>query len=80
MSVRAKFKVTRLELSKQNSQELLTTVVMAPVYGKVDDPSDENGRFYKYTPSGEIKLATINESAASYFEIGELYYIDFTKA
>lgn len=79
MSVRAKFKVTRLELSK-NGSELMTTVVMNPVYGKVDDPEDENGKFYRYTPGGEIKLATVNENASSYFTIGNLYYIDFTIA
>ena len=81
MTVRAKFKVRRLELSEDySSKEILTTIVMEPVFGNKDDPTNENGQFFKYTPSGEVKLGTINPTAAEYFEIGALYYLDFTKA
>lgn len=46
----------------------------------VSDGSDENKKFYKYTPSGCLKLETINESAGKHFEPGKSYYIDITEA
>ena len=57
---------------------ITSTVVMVPVYDP--DPQSENGRFYKYTPSGEIKLSVLNPDAAAAFEIGEEYYVEFTRA
>lgn len=81
MPVRAKFKVGRLEKSHYsyggNAQEM-TTVVLSPVYSQ--DPDSENKKFWDATPSGEVKLGTINKAAADYFELGEEYYLDFTKA
>ena len=82
MSVRAKFKVNRIEKSIWNgttSADEMSTVVLSPVYAN-NDPEHENSKFWKYTPSGEVKLGTINKEAADYFELGEEYYLDFTKA
>jgi hypothetical protein len=42
--------------------------------------SDENKTFYKYTPSGEITLFTVNDAAFAEFRPGKSYYIDFTEA
>jgi hypothetical protein len=42
--------------------------------------SDENKEFYKYSPSGSIELGTMNEGAATQFEIGKEYYVDFLRA
>lgn len=72
MSVRAKFNVSNI--SNDISQGI--SITLKPVTGG----SEENKGFYKYTPYGEIKLNTLNEAAAKYFELGEEYYIDFTKA
>lgn len=80
MTVVAKFKVQRLEISIDHNKELLTTVVMNPVFGVVDDPTNENSKFFRWTPSGEIRLGVLNPKAASYFEIGENYYLEFTHA
>lgn len=55
------------------------TIIMQPVYGN-GAPDSENARFWDATPSGELKLCTINEAAWSQFELGKEYYIDFTKA
>jgi hypothetical protein len=71
MSVRAKFKVTRKDI-----QEHGETITLKPVVGG----SPENEKFFKYTPSGEMLIGTINPDAASQFEVGKEYYIDFTKA
>lgn len=93
MSVRAKFKVDGIERSMtsvdngnkdENGRAIyepaeLQTVVLSPVYAN-NDPEHENSKFWRYSPTGQVKLGTINESAARYFELGAEYYIDFTKA
>lgn len=81
MAVRAKFIVNRVERSfygyGDNKKEI-STVVLTPVSSQ--DPESENKKFWEATPSGEVKLGTINQAAADYFELGEEYYLDFTKA
>lgn len=69
--VRAKFTV---ECIKQDVNG--KTIELKPVLGG----SEENEKFYKYTPSGSIILSTINEEASKQFEVGKEYYIDFTSA
>lgn len=91
MSVRAKFKVQRVEASQamrrkpggaDNEYETaeLRTIVLQPVYAVNGDPNHENSRFWAASPSGEIKLGTINQSAWEAFVLGGEYYVDFTKA
>ena len=79
--VRAKFYVQRVEKTKYGhapSQKELTTLVLAPVYS--NEEGTENKKFWEASPSGQIKLGTVNLEAANYFELGAEYYIDFTKA
>lgn len=76
--VRAKFKVDKIERTKYGSEEM-QTICLSAVYGS-DKASDENKKFWKYTPVGNVNLGTINAEAAAYFELGKEYYIDFTKA
>jgi hypothetical protein len=43
--------------------------------------SEENKKFWKYTPYGNISLNTINDSAMKAFgDPGDLFYVDFTPA
>jgi len=90
--VRAKFRVTRIERSETMKHDgtneagvaryvksELQTIVLVPVYGH-GDPNHENTKFWEATPSGEIKLGTVNAGAAAQFELGGEYYIDFTPA
>ena len=72
MSVRAKFRVDSVE----HTAESVATVKMTPVI----NGSEENKRFYRWTPGGNILLATINKAAADQFEPGKEYYVDFTPA
>lgn len=51
-------------------------VVLYPVTGG----SDENAKYYKYTPGGECKLSILNEAAAKQFEVGKEYYVTFEQA
>ena len=56
----------------------LWTVTLNPVYGN-NDPHHENSKFWDASPSGSMILGTVNEGAVSYFELGEEYYLDFTR-
>lgn len=76
MSVRAKFKVQRIERSLWRKGVEVQTIILLPV----TSGSQENTQFYEATPSGEIKLATVNADAAAQFELEGEYYVDFTKA
>lgn len=73
MSVRAKFTVTKVEpVGGESGTHISLSAVV--------DGSRENKSFFKYTPSGEITLRTINDEAAMQFKIGDEFYVDFTKA
>ena len=99
MSVRAKFKVTRVEIqsgSKQRKNADGTpakdpvhggniydkveqrTIVAHPVYES--SPDSENSKFWDATPSGELRLGTVNPEAWKMFEIDKEYYIDISPA
>lgn len=82
-TVRAKFRVSAIERrigtvwidGKAQSGEV-QTITLNPVTGG----SDENKSFFASTPSGEIKLGTVNVEAAQVFQLEHEYYIDFTPA
>jgi hypothetical protein len=87
MSVRAKFKVNRIEsqMGQKYDQEsgkyhevVMKTLVLSPTYS--GDPDDENKKFWDATPGGELRLNCVNPAASDYFELGAEYYIDITKA
>lgn len=95
MSVKAKFKVSRWEVSGYKSKidpagpwtpenvktEEQRTIFMMPVYANRDgSASDENKKFFASTPSGEIKLGIVNKDAWPYFELDTEYYVTFEKA
>lgn len=52
------------------------TVRLTPVTGD----SEENKKFWKWTPTGSIEFGTINDEAVKQFEPGKEYYVDFTPA
>lgn len=76
--VRAKFKVisiTRTEHWDRTKGEL-HTIELQPVTGG----SEENNSFFAATPSGVIKLGTLNADAAQAFSLGAEMYVGFTPA
>lgn len=75
--VRAKFKVLAKKsmLYYNNNEELVEIELSAVTQG-----SKENEAFFKWTPSGNIKLAILPKPTADYFELGKEYYIDFKRA
>ncbi len=57
----------------------LHTLIFAPVYAN-NDPTHENSHFWDYSPSGEIRLGTVNPDAWNYFRLGKEYYVNFKEA
>lgn len=74
--VRAKFRVDSVTHNAPQGGKKTVTIQMFPVYGN----SEENKKFWQYTPGGSIQLQTVNADAAAQFEPGDEFYIDFTKA
>ena len=69
--MRAKFKL----------ESKLTTASSATLtFNPVVSGSEENKKFYKYTPAGNIVLSTINLDVAAKFNPGDEVYVDFTLA
>lgn len=89
MTVRAKFKcnsITITEGSREVKNERgertgwepteMKTITLIPVYSQ--DPNSENRKFWEASPSGELRLGTINQAASDQFKIGKEYYLDIT--
>jgi hypothetical protein len=74
--VRAKFRVQDISKTSNGPGQTCTTIRLLPV----TSGSDENKRFWQYTPAGEIKLTTTNDEAAAEFLLNQEFYIDFTPA
>lgn len=72
MTVRCKFRVT----SKTQYDSGTHNVTLLPAYAN----SPENKAFFEATPSGSIELNTVRQGVIEAFEIGQEYYVDFTKA
>lgn len=68
-TVRAKFKCAEITQTEHGER-----IKLYPVTG--DSP--ENKEFFKWTPSGNIEIGTVNPEAAKQFEVGKEFYIDFT--
>jgi hypothetical protein len=70
--VRAKFRVTSVtEHFGWNG----VTVTLTPQY---DTTIEEDRRYAKATPSGEIKITIDNPPALEQFKKGQFMYVDFT--
>lgn len=77
MTVRAKFVVQSITRQKGWSG---TAEVQAIKLHPVSQGSEEDKKFYAATPCGCVDLQVVNAEAGNYFELGQAYYLDFTKA
>jgi hypothetical protein len=68
MNVRAKFRVEAV-CTRQSGSEIKLMTVLG------DNP--ENGKFFKFTPYGEIRLGTVTDEVARQFAPGGEVYVDF---
>lgn len=74
--VRAKFKCISNEKNNLADTEDIRNIVLEAVVGD----SDENKSFFRWTPSGNIRIGCVNENANKQFEVGKQYYVDFSEA
>jgi hypothetical protein len=54
----------------------MRTIILHPVYDNT--PGSENATFWDATPSGELRLGTVNPAAWQAFELDREYYLDIT--
>jgi hypothetical protein len=71
--VRAKFKCDVVHDYGEHKEIRLSAVTS-------QEEGDENNTFWKYTPSGTVKIHICNPPAAKMFRPGREYYLDFTPA
>lgn len=72
MTVRCKFIVDSVTKTRYGS----AIVKMSPV----TTGSEENKKFWEYTPSGSFEISTVKDSVVEQFEVGKEYYFDISKA
>lgn len=70
--VRGKFRVIKISETAYGSGK---EVVLQPEY---DTSIDEDRRYSKATPSGQITMFIDNPPALEYLKLGEYFYVDFT--
>lgn len=75
MTVRAKFEVYSVTALKFGDGKAVNVTLQPVMSG-----SDENRAFFKASPGGKIEVLTVNAEAASQFEPGKQFYVDFTEA
>lgn len=73
MSVRAKFKVTKI--TQQDWSPNHRSIELSAVY---DTSIEEDKRFAEATPSGTITMYVTNPAAIEKLPLGKSFYVDFT--
>lgn len=77
MTVRGKFFV--MQVAKSHPQNPGTNIKFGAVSAS-DNEKSENNFFHKYTPSGTIEMFVDNPPVEKQFEIGKVFYVDFSEA
>lgn len=72
---RAKFTCNAVEKVKNWNVDDINKFLYNARFNPVTGGSEENKKFFKSTPSGEIKVSSVGD----FFEPGKAYYIDFTE-
>ncbi len=71
--VRGKFCVQSIK--RFSYSQTAAEVTLSAVY---DDGTEENRRYAKATPSGDIRMVIDNPPALEAFALGKTFYVDFT--
>lgn len=83
IKMRAKMRVADINTYPKDgdpSQETLVLYAVGPKGSYPEDGRDENNTYAKWSPSGRLELTVANPALFGEFEVGEEYYLDFTKA
>jgi len=74
MNIRAKFSCQQVVTTDWGASKQ----VMINFQAVYDDKTEENRRFSKSTPSGDLWMIVDNPDAVKAFEPGKYYYLDLT--
>ena len=77
--MRAKMRISSV-YKQFEGQEILYFDAVGRSDNYPEDGSDENNTYAKFTPAGSLLLTVVNPALLGMFEVGEEYYLDFTKA
>jgi len=77
-AVRAKFHCNYVQDNAKAMSGEGFSVFMTPVFS--DDPASENKAFTEATPAGCFNMMITVPETAAFFEAGQEYYLDITKA
>lgn len=61
-------------------QQTLTFNAVARSEQYPEDGSDENNTYARWTPTASVSMCVTNPALFGKFEVGQEYYVDFTKA
>lgn len=78
--VRAKFVVDSYETRKSNARDPQSEELRTVKMTAVADGSEDNKKFFRWTPNGSISMGVLNQVAWEQLELGKSYYVDFTPA
>ena len=73
MKIRCKFTCIKVAKNFHNKDDFTWEYEFIAVYSG----SEENKKYWKYTPSGNLKFSSMNNAE---FEVGKEYYIDIILA
>lgn len=76
-AMRAKVKLNHIQ-PNQGSETLTFNPVSKTSYD--NSGLDEDNTFAKYTPGGQLTITVANPALLGQFKVGEMYYVDFSKA
>ena len=80
VTMRAKMRVVSADRPTGATCEILRFSAVGSVFPYPDDGSDENNTFAKWTPSADLNMTVTNPDLFGKIQVGEEYYLDFTKA
>lgn len=72
MTIRCKFKLEQITHLANDARSCKWTAVSSG--------SEENKQFFKWTPSGELNVYSVNAAAVDSLKLGAEYYLDITPA
>lgn len=77
--MRAKMRVTDVQ-KYHPSNEIVKMTAVSKSDGYPEDGSDENNSYARWTPTADLSISIANPALFDQFEIGQQFYLDFTKA
>ena len=76
--MKAKFELKAVTKQGDAAEELKFSAVTEKAFN--DEGKSDDNDFSKWTPSGELTMTVTNPDLIGKFQVGEKFYLEFTKA